>query len=300
MGNSIFDLTDKTGYKSPWKEDWTKTDFTDNSKAENDDYTKRGVQKYSHPKKTSYTDARDEAKRTRHQTFLEYKAYYEKIGKLKPGATGPVIWKTFSQENRDELNRLEKVIDDNQKLYDDAVALEKKWNKLDTHFEDVVHDFNKRKGYKKDKQLHPSLVKALMFSESEMGTSVEYLEKVKTYPKDRPAALYHLNLGRVTDAAVYNSVVSEFNIPVNWKTNYKDLGNKNDVMLCAGALMQKQRYSVQSKVKSQNPTILDGDMWFNAVVAYKGVSTEGKGKANLVYKLYNSGDHPYTASFKLH
>lgn len=300
MGKSIFEFADKMGYNSPWDEDWTKSDFSESASSASSDYTKQSVQKYTHPHKTSFAEARDKGRTDRHKKYLEYKAYYEKIGKIKPGATEKEIWNAFSDANRAELNRFEnEVIDANQQLYDKAVADEKQWNKLDTHIEDVTHDFNKRKGYKGDKQLHPDLVKAVMFTETEIGTSEKYLGWIKTYPKERPDALYHLNLGRVTNFESYNTAVTEFKIPVNWKTNYKDLGNKNDVMLCAGVLMIKQRYSVVPSVVSKNKAHLDGDMWFNAVVAYKGVSSEGKTNAKNVYKLFRTGNHPHTSGYKL-
>jgi len=300
MGKSIFELTEKTGYQSPWDEDWTKSDFSGAASSASSDYTKQSVHKYTHPHKTSFAAARDKGRTDRHKKYLEYKAYYEKIGKIKPGATEKEIWNAFSDANRTELNRFEnEVIDVNQQLYDKAVADEKQWNKLDTHIEDVTHDFNKRKGYKGDKQLHPDLVKALMFAETEMGLSSDYQILMIQVPKKNLASIYQLNLGRVTDRAGYNKVVKEFNIPVNETTNYKDLGNKNDVMLCTGDLMIKQRYSVVPTVVSKNKQHLNGDMWFNAVVAYKGVSAEGNRKAKLAYKLFEKGEHPYTLSFKL-
>ncbi|MFK7783979.1 MAG: hypothetical protein AB8B56_02625 [Crocinitomicaceae bacterium] len=300
MGKSIFDLTDKTGFTSTWDGDWTRDDFSSPSSSSGTNYTKHLVQKYTHPKKDGYKAAEKKARKQWRSAYNEYKTYYLQIKKIKPDATDKEVWDSFSTANKEELNRLKDVYQDNETLYEDASIEEKQWNKLDTHIEDVVHDFNQRKGYSGDRQLHPSLVKALMFTETEMGMSPKYREWMETYPSTRPIALYHLNLGRVTNYESYNDAVAEFKIPVNWKTNYKVLGNKNDVMLCAGVLMIKQRYSIVPSVVKKNSAHLNGDMWFNAVVAYKGVSAEGNRNAKRVYKLFENGEHPNTDNFKLY
>ena len=78
-------------------------------------------------------------------------------------------------------------------------------------------------------------------------------------------------------------------------TNYLALGNRNDIMLAAGALIQKLEYSK----KITSPYFKKETPWYNAIVAYKGVSNEGMKKANLVWSLYQTGKHPYSPSKNL-
>jgi len=146
-----------------------------------------------------------------------------------------------------------------------------------------------------EKKLDPNLVKAVMFSETEMGTGDEYNKLILREEKNRPQALYQLNLGRVTDGSLYNETVEKFKIPVNWKTNYKDGGNKNDIMLAAGALIIKYKYAQQVKIwrfKASEP-------WYNAVLAFKGASNKGVENTIKVWKTYATGMHPNTNDFRL-
>jgi|AntAceMinimDraft_17_1070374.scaffolds.fasta_scaffold04247_2 hypothetical protein len=256
---------------------------------------KQKVQYYVHPDKKQFQNQKEKAENQYNKTKSEYVEYYKKIGKITDNSTDAEVMNALSEANKEELQRLEDLKNKNQVLLNDAVAIESQWNKLDGHIENVVDDFNKLKVFKGNKRLNPSLLKALMFSESEMGAGVEYKKLIESVPKTNPNAVYQLNLGRVTDGNLYNAVVKEFKIPVNWKTNYKAMGNKNDVMLAAGALIQKMEYALQIKsshFKSDLP-------WFNAIVAYKGVSSEGLKKANLVWKLFETGTHPYTIEKKL-
>jgi len=291
---SIFDFADKFGYESPFDYDWVKEDFkgADSQKSEDE---KQKVQHYTHPDKKQLQNQRDKAEAQYKNTKSKYIEYYKKIGKITDKSSDEEIMNAFSDANKKELERLEELRDKNQKLFDEATSVEKQWNKLDNDIENVVYDFNKRKGFTGDKRLNPSLLKALMFSESEMGASVDYKKLVESVPKSNPNAVYQLNIGRVTDGNLYNSVVKEFKIPVNWKTNYLDFGNKNDVMLAAGALIQKREYALKTKSSHFKNDLV----WFNAIVAYKGVSAEGARKAELVWKLFEKGTHPYTPSKKL-
>lgn len=257
--------------------------------------SKQKVQYYIHPDKKQFQNQKEKAENQYNKTKSEYIDYYKKIGKITEKSTDEEVMNVLSSANKEELQRLEDLKIKNQNFLNDAISVENQWNKLDADIENVVEDFNKRKGYKGNNRLNPSLLKALMFSESEMGAGVDYKKLIESVPKSNPKAVYQLNIGRVTDGNLYNSVVKEFSIPVNWKTNYKDFGNKNDVMLAAGALIQKKEYA--SKIKSSH---FKNDLpWFNAVVAYKGVSTEGSNKANLVWKLFETGAHPYTTGKKL-
>jgi hypothetical protein len=256
---------------------------------------KQKVQYYTHPDKKQFQNQMEKANNQYNKTKSEFVQYYKKIGKITDKSTDEEIMNALSVANKEELKRLEDSKNKNQDFLNDAISTENQWNKLDKDIEDVVDDFNKRKGFNGDKRLNPNLIKALMFSESEMGAGFECKNLIESIPKKNPKAVYQLNLGRVTDGNVYNSVVKEFGIPVNWKTNYKDMGNKNDVMLSAGALFQKREYAL----KLNSSHFKSGADWFNAVVAYKGVSEEGFDKANLVWKLYESGEHPYTKGKKL-
>jgi hypothetical protein len=291
---SIFDFADKFGYESPFDYDWVTDDFKGaDSQKEKDE--KQKVQYYTHPDKKQFENQRDKTQTQYKNTKSKFIEYYKKIGKITDKSTEKEIWDVFSDANKKELERLEELKNKNQKLFDEATSIEKQWNKLDVHLENVVDDFNKRKGFSGAKRLDPSLLKALLFSESEMGASVEYKKLVESVPKSNPNAVYQLNIGRVTDGNVYNAVVREFKIPVNWKTNYLDFGNKNDVMLAAGALIQKRDYALKTK----SSHFKTNSVWFNAIVAYKGVSAEGASKAELVWKLFEKGIHPYTPSKKL-
>lgn len=256
---------------------------------------KQKVTAYTNPEIKKFETAIKNLEKKLNGVKLGYLDYYKKIGKLDGKATVGDLNAVLSENNKSEISRIQGLIDKNKTLLQDAKTIEAQWNKLDRIIEDVVNDFNKQKGLTGKDRLDPNLVKALMFSESEMGTGTEYKALVQSIPKDRPEARYHLNLGRVTDADVYKQAVKEFNIPVNWKENYKQSGNRNDVMLAAGALMIKAEYAKKissSQFKKDMP-------WFNAVVAYKGVSTEGKNKANKVWNLFTQGSHPYTSGFKL-
>ncbi len=288
---SIFEFADKFGYESPfgkWVED--KVGSTEQSSK----VVKQNVQYYVHPDKNQFQLQKEKAVNQYSQTKSKYIEYYKKIGKLKDKFTEQDLNKVISEDNKKELKRLDDFIKSNQKFFENASKIEIQWNKLNSTISDVVFDFNNRKGYNSNNCLNPNLIKSLMFSESELGAGLDYIELIEYIPKKQPNAVYQLNLGRVTDGNVYNSVVNEFKIPVNWKTNYKDMGNKNDVMLATGALIQKKEYSTKIKsdyFKSNLP-------WFNAVVAYKGVSAEGFRKAVLVWNLFKKGVHPYNPKKK--
>jgi len=256
---------------------------------------KQLVRKYENNDVEIFKAAKERAQSEYEKTRAEFVNYYQKIGKLKQNATESEIDNVLSSQNKKELERLSGLIKTNQELQANAENLEKSWNKLDQQIEDVVQEFNVKRNLKGNDRLDPNLVKALMFSETEMGTGTEYLELVKYISGSRPDALFQLNLGRVTDPAMYNQVVSTFGIPINPNTNYKSKGNKNDVMLAAGALFLKFDYA--KKVGGTH--LSHPSPWFNAVVAYKGASAEGVRKAQLVWNLYKNGTHPYTKGKKL-
>jgi RHS repeat-associated protein len=226
-----------------------------------------------------------------------YIDYYKSIGKINDNSTNEEIEAVFSQSNKQELDRLNSLSAKYQNQLNEAITIQNQWNKLDRDIEDVVHNFNQQRNLTGSSRLDPNLVKALMFSETEMGAGADY-QKLVEMIHNNPAYndyRYQLNLGRVTDANMYNQVVKDFKINVNWQTNYLQNGNKYDVMLAAGAIMLKYDYA--KKVKGD--LLSNPNPWFNAIVAYKGVSKEGLRKANLVWNLYKNGVHPYTSGIQL-
>lgn len=253
------------------------------------------VQYYTHPDKKQFDIQKNKAKEQHKKTYDEYTTYYKRIGKISDSSSEEDIYRCFSPANKAELQRLNELIDKNQSLYDNAVLIESKWNKFDNDIAEISVSFSDMKKLSASERLDPNLLKALIFSETEMGTNAEYLELVKNIPQKHPECIYQLNIGRVTNADVFNSVVKEYNIPINWKTNYLALGNRNDIMLAAGALIQKLEYSK----KITSPYFKKETPWYNAIVAYKGVSNEGMKKANLVWSLYQTGKHPYSPSKNL-
>jgi hypothetical protein len=80
-------------------------------------------------------------------------------------------------------------------------------------------------------------------------------------------------------------------------THYKDMGNTNDVKLTAGALIIKDIYV--KKLKNNNFINFANDHWYNAIIGFKGVSNVGVNHADMAWKLYKKGEHPYTPNFKL-
>lgn len=256
--------------------------------------TKQKVVAYTNPDISGFETAIKRDEKALSATKQKYIDYYKQIGKITDKSTPEQIEKVFSPANKQELKRLTDSIAINKKLLSEAKAIQKQWNKLDREIENVVDEYNNLKGLKGKDRLDPNLLKALMFSETELGAGLEYKGLIDYVPKNEPKAVYQLNLGRVTDGNVYNAVKKEFKIPVDWETNYKDLGNINDVRLAAGALIQKYEYAKKVGVSSKN-----NNPWFNAVKAYKGNSNEGERKANKVWNLYTTGTHPYTSNVKL-
>ena len=256
--------------------------------------TKQKVQAYTNPdiKKFEASIAVNQQKFDK--TRQQYIEHYISIGKINSKSSAGEIEKAFSPENMKELSRLQGLINKNKALLIEAKKIEAQWNKLDRQIEDVVYEYNNLKGLKGNNRLDPNLLKALMFTETEMGAGIKYNSLRNYIINNRPDALYQLNLGRVTDYNMYNDAVKEFKIPVNWKVNYKDNGNINDVRLAAGALLQKYEYAKKVGVRSKNNAA-----WFNAIKAFKGVSTEGEQNANNVWKLYTTGNHPHTSGIKL-
>lgn len=239
--------------------------------------TKQKVQAYINPDIKKFEASIVSNQKKFNETKQKYINHYKSIGKINDKSSASEIEQAFSPENKSELNRLQGLIDKNKTLLNEAKRIENQWNKLDREIENVVYEYNNLKGLNGKDRLDPNLLKALMFSETEMGAGKDYQTLLKGIPTSSPEALFQLNLGRVTDANMYNAVVKDFNIPVNWKTNYKDFGNINDVRLAAGALIQKYEYAKKVSVRSAN-----NSAWFNAVKAYKGVSAEGERKANKV------------------
>jgi hypothetical protein len=251
---------------------------TEGTQTKNDE--KQKVEKYVNPDIAKFEAALAKAKKDLAITKQKYVDYYKKIGKIPNKPTSGDIEKALSPENKNELNRIQGSITTNNQLLSEAKIIQNQWNKLDTDIEDVVDEYNKLEGLKGKNRLDPNLLKALMFSETEMGAGKDYKALVKSVPTSNPNARYQLNLGRVTDGNMYNAVKKEFNISVDWRTNYIDNGNINDVKLAAGALFLKKKVGVSSK---------NNNAWFNAVKAYKGNSEEGERKANKVWKLFTTG-----------
>lgn len=257
---------------------------------------KQKVKAYTNPDIKIHQNSLNKLQSQYNSTKTKYLNYYKKIGKLNDASTEADFQNALSPDNKTELNRLQTSIQSTTGLLNEAKAVQTQWNKLDREIEDVTDAFNKQRGYTGNQRLDPNLVKALMFSESEIGAGKDYQDLMSYVPTQfGGAANYQLNLGRVTDFNQYSAAVKEFNIPVNGRTNYMAKGNKNDVMLAAGALMQKLDYT--KVVRSAN--FKSGMPWFNAVVAYKGVSAEGARKAQKVWNLYTTGQHPYTTGKKL-
>ncbi len=276
-----------------WRSEWAAvTDVSNVTDLSNDLPT---VQQYVHPDKNQFLRQKNDALQKYYTTKQQYVQYYVQIGRLNSQSTETEIWNVFSDANKTELQRLQNLVNKNQILYEQAIRDERQWNKLDVEIKKVVDDFNRRKRYSSSQKMDPNLLKALMFSETEMGASEEYKRLIKSVPISNPKAVFQLNLGRVTNGSVYNAVVKEFSIPVNWRNNYLDMGNKNDVMLAAGALILKY----EQVIHKTSPLFIRSLPWYNAVMAYKGISEEGKGKANRVWRLYTKGIHPYSENKKL-
>lgn len=232
------------------------------------------------------------------ETSLKYTEYYKKIGKIKANASESDIQNVLSAGEKGELNRLNTLGTTLKNNLNHEKAVEVQWNKLDKDIEGVTDDFNKRKGFTGNQRLDPNLVKAVMFSETEMGEGADYKKLIALFSSDiftYGNAMYQLNLGRVTTLAIYDAVTAEFNFSVNKFANYKALGNKNDVMLSAGELIYEFRYAKTVK----NPYFKAGMPWFNAVVAYKGASAKGASNAEKAWKLFTTGVHPYTSGIQL-
>jgi hypothetical protein len=260
------------------------------------------IQKYSHPNKIKFLKSKEKADSDYMNTYNEYKSYYVSINRLKENCTRDEAFRVFTEANKKELKRLDDLSKAENDNYNNAKGLEVKWNKLDSELEFVINLFNKQMKYSKKNKLDPNLIKAIMFSETEMGTSVKYLKIIKEKEAlkkngETNVGFYQLNLGRVTDWYLYTSVIDKFNINIDKMTHYKDMGNTNDVKLTAGALIIKDIYV--KKLKNNNFINFANDHWYNAIIGFKGVSNVGVNHADMAWKLYKKGEHPYTPDFKL-
>jgi RHS repeat-associated protein len=256
---------------------------------------KQQVKAYTNPEIKKFDASIDKQQKKLDETRKAYAKYYQSIGKLGQKYTDTDLNNVLSETNKQEISRLENLILDYVRGLARAKDLEVQWNKLDRIIEDVVDDFNKRKKLTNNDRLDPNLVKAVMFSETEMGTGKDYGILLNQIPRYTPIARYQLNLGRVTDLPMYKQTVAAFSIPVDKDTNYLQNGNKNDVMLAAGALILKREYAQ----KVNNKLLDKSKPWYNAILSFKGVSNEGVKNANKAWKLYTTGIHPTTPNFRL-
>ena len=210
-----------------------------------------------------------------------------------------------------------------QALLQQAKARQARWNRFDQDIERIVKDINASSfaKYSKDcppgtPQLDPNLVKALIFSETEMGTGEAYVRRLQTeqaaYERWQAAhaewsrtktgeepklskfttyQLWHLNIGRATDPAVFESMkkdpdfVSLYDFPDSYANVFAG-GSETDIKIAVAALMIKLECVCTEKK-------LRKDIWLNTVKAYKGFTAEGGRKATLVWNLYTEGKHPY-------
>lgn len=254
------------------------------------------VKKYNHPHIKKIKDNIEKQESKYDSAKKKYKDYYVSIGKIKSSSSNEELMKILSDENKKELYRIDDLIIRNKNNLSIAESNLKNWNKLDREIETIVYQFNMKENLTDDKKLDPNLVKAVMFSETEMGTGHDYKRLIAYIEKDYPNEVWQLNLGRVTDYDLYfNKTIKEFKININWQTNYKDNGNKNDIMLAAGALIIKYKYAKKIKNRRFRPD----EPWYNALLAFKGVSDKGVENANKAWKTYTTGMHPNTSNFRL-
>jgi hypothetical protein len=176
--------------------------------------------------------------------------------------------------------------------------------------------------YNTSQAFDPDLVKALIFSETQIGLDKRYTDLLsqpaipqlmgnfkavygpwviggkKGAPPSLPGGLNQFNIGGVTDNNVFTKVISEFSIDIG---QYDPLagGNETDVRIAVGAVLEKLDYA--AGLANNNNAIIksDDECWFNAVVAFKGVSREGYRKAELVWTLFTTGVSPYPPRKKI-
>jgi hypothetical protein len=210
------------------------------------------------------------------------------------------------------------------------------WNKLDKVITEVTALYNqkfypdiakqcKELGYDTT-PLDPSLVKAVMFKETQIGTYEKWvaqfdglLDKYNQWAKDynawaagdkkkkaptQPYAFYLLNIGQVTDASLYKSVNEKYGIGRTdadaWAAD-----KTKDVQMTVGALLEKLLTTCQnlSEKKKDSKAFSDLDakdpLWKNTVLRYNGGGPKAKAYANAVWKLYSQGINPYNTDAKV-
>ncbi|HBC89317.1 MAG TPA: hypothetical protein DCZ94_20440 [Lentisphaeria bacterium] len=207
-------------------------------------------------------------------------------------------------------------------LLRDAKERQAKWNRFDNAIQNIVKEYNEKYFPQYSKfcppdtpPIDPDLLKALIFSETEMGAGEEYVRDyldplkpsyqrwreahdawLKSKAGDEPKIdkyvdfpLWQLNIGRVTDPLLYNSINQNPDfININAPA-YDDIfkgGSEADIKLAAAALLLKLE-DVTKNLK------IDKNIWFNVIKAYKGFSNKGEANANRVWNLYKEGKHPY-------
>jgi hypothetical protein len=246
-------------------------------------------------------------------------------------------WKVLidkaKKKAKDEQDRCQAGLEKSQGLLEKAKTLQTQWNQYDAIIVAVVADYNtrfypiiaaraKKYGYTTT-PLDPALVKALIFSETRMGTDTDYkgwladcqptydqwIKDHKTWvdagslagkePK-LPDDFYNLNLGRVTDPSMYNSANGtytsddvaykgqdiKFNVGRQLADAYSTDKTK-DVELCVGALLIKLDYACWKKKVGTKE-----DPWKAAVRVYKGSGEDAVIRSDLVWKLYKEGTDP--------
>ncbi|GAA0188745.1 hypothetical protein GCM10009122_47960 [Fulvivirga kasyanovii] len=59
------------------------------------------------------------------------------------------------------------------------------------------------------------------------------------------------------------------------------------------------KYKYAKQLVNKNDKFKKDEPWYNAVLAFKGVSEDGIINTNKVWKLYKTGMHPNTSNFRL-
>lgn len=203
------------------------------------------------------------------------------------------------------------------------------WNKWDKVIADVTATYNqnfypamaqkcKALGYNTT-PLDPSLLKAVLFKETQMGTDAswanvpgmkpQYQQWLQTYNQwvadgrqvaapAQPFPYYQSNIGRVTDAALYNAVNETFGIGRTDADAWSGDLTK-DIQMAAGALLLKLCSTCQDLKNKHADLDPKAPLWKNTVLRYNGGGPKAKAYSEAVWKLYTQGINPYKAGEKL-
>jgi hypothetical protein len=225
-------------------------------------------------------------------------------------------------DKQDYVAKFQAILQKEQKRQQD-------WNKWDAVIAQVTAAYNQKyypevaqkcsnQGFKTT-PLDPSLVKAVLFKETQIGTDAswanvagmkpQYDQWAQSYnkwdaggrqgaPPAQPRPFYQLNIGRVTDPALYNEANSTFNIGRSDADAWSGDLTK-DIQMAAGALLLKLYTTCQDLKDKKADLDPAAPLWKNVVLRYNGGGAEAKLYADAVWRLYTQGINPYKPGEKL-